>query len=110
MNRYLFILLTVFFVGLTGNAQTKAQKKTLKKFSKTYKIGKVENGVFSIQTKKEKLYGLATIDGKILIEPKFKWISNQNKAGNYITAMQRRSSGNDGGGSFLLGLKDIAIL
>lgn len=109
MNRYLFIILTIFFVGFNGNAQTKAQKKTLKKFSKTYKVGKVQEGVFSIQSKKDKLYGLATIDGEILIEPKFKWISNQNKAGHYITAMQRRTSGNDGGGSFLLGLRDLAI-
>ena len=109
MNRYFFIFLTVFFIGFNGNAQTKAQNKTLKKFSKTYKVGKVQDGVFSIQTKKDKLYGLATIDGEILIEPKFKWISNQNKAGHYITAMQRRTSGNDGGGSFLLGLRDLAI-
>lgn len=109
MNRYLFTILTVFFIGINGNAQTKAQKKTLKKFSKTYNVGKVKDGVFSIQTKKDKLYGLASIDGSIIIEPKFAWISRQNKVGHYMTAMQRKSSGNDGSGSFLLGLRDIAV-
>ena len=106
---FLFTSLICLLATSTINAQDKAQKKVLKKFAKTYKLGKIQDDIFSIQDKKSKLYGLASTDGNIITPPKFAWISNQNKAGHYITAMQRSSSNNDGGGSFLLGLTDLNI-